>query len=216
MTGKKKNPLRKGIKSFFIAGIITILPLGLTIFVVIFLVNLLGNIAGRLLKYIPSLSIFPPYVITIIGFFTLIVVILFIGMITSSFIGRWLLKLTDRFFSNLPFVRSVYSSARQLTDTLFIDRSALKEVVLIEYPRKGIFTLAFITNEATWKIKKEKEITCVNVFVPTSPNPTSGFYLLIPEEDIIPTSLSIEWGFKIIVSGGIILPDKRSISVKHS
>ncbi len=211
---KNRRPLKKGIKSFFIAGIITILPLGLTIFVVIFLVNLLGNIAGRSLKYVPRLSTFPPYVITIIGFFTLIIVIFLIGMITSSFVGRWFLKLTDRFFSKLPFVRSVYSSARQLTDTLFIDRSALKQVVLIEYPRKGIYTLAFVTNDSLWKIHKGKEeADCINVFVPTSPNPTSGFYLLIPKDEIIPTELSIEWGFKIIVSGGIVLPEKRAIGV---
>ena len=210
---KKKRPLRKGLKSVFLAGIITILPLGFTVFVIIFLVNLLGNIAGRVLKYIPRLSTFPPYAITIIGFFTLIIVIFFIGMITSSFIGRWLLRLTDRFFSKLPLVRSVYSSARQLTDTLFIDRSALKEVVLIEYPRKGIYTLAFVTNETRWKIEKHGNLNCVNVFVPTSPNPTSGFFLIIPEDEIIKTNIPIEWGFKIIVSGGIVLPDDRSIHV---
>jgi len=211
---KKRTSLKKGIGSFFLAGIITILPLGLTVIVVIFLVNQLGNIAGRLLKHIPRLSTFPPYVITIIGFFTLLVVIFLIGMITSSFIGRWFLRLTDRFFCKLPFVRSVYSSARQLTDTLFVDRSALKQVVLIEYPRKGIYTLAFVTNEALWKIKiGRREKDCLNVFVPTSPNPTSGFYLLIPSDEITPTGLPIEWGFKIIVSGGIVLPDKRSIGV---
>jgi len=213
---QKKNPLRKGIRSIFLAGIITILPLGFTVFVVIFLVNLLGNITGRVLKYVPALSSLPTYVITIIGFFTLMVLIFLIGTVTSSFIGRWFIKLTDRFFSKLPFVRSVYSSARQLTDTLFIDRSALKEVVVIEYPRKGIYTLAFVTNDKTWEIKRRTKIICVNVFVPTSPNPTSGFYLLIPEKDIIPTGLPIEWGFKIIVSGGIVLPKERKIGARRS
>jgi uncharacterized membrane protein len=208
----QKNPLRKGFKSIFLAGVITILPLGLTIFVVIFLVNLLGNITGRVLKYVPWISALPPYVITIIGFFTLIIAIFIIGAITSSVIGRWLLRLADRFFSKLPLVRSVYSSARQLTDTLFIDRSALKEVVVIEYPRKGIYTLAFVTNEDTWEIKKRRTERCVNVFVPTSPNPTSGYYLLVPQKEIIPTGLPIEWGFKIIVSGGIVLPRERKIN----
>ncbi|OQX52932.1 MAG: hypothetical protein B5M53_07575 [Candidatus Cloacimonas sp. 4484_209] len=212
-----KNPVKKNIKSFFLTGIITILPLGLTVFVVIFLVNLFGNITGRLLKYIPTLSTFPPYVITLIGFFSLIVIIFIIGVITSSFIGKWFLRLTDRFFSKLPFIRSVYSSARQLTDTLFIDRSALKDVVLIEYPRKGIFTLGFVTNETKWEVGKGKsKKECINVFVPTSPNPTSGFYLIVPEEEIIPTGLPVEWGFKIIVSGGIVLPDKRNINVTYS
>lgn len=212
----QKNPLRKGFKSIFLAGIITILPLGFTIFVIIFLVNLLGNIAGRVLKYVPWISTLPPYVITIIGFFTLIIAIFLIGAITSSVIGRWFLRLAERFFSRLPFVRSVYSSARQLTDTLFIDRSALKEVVVIEYPRKGIYTLAFVTNEEVWEIKRRRSQRCVNVFVPTSPNPTSGFYLLVPEKDIIPTGLPIEWGFKIIVSGGIVLPPERKVIAKHS
>jgi len=209
---KKRSSPKKGIKSFFLAGIITILPLGLTIFVIIFLVNLLGNIAGRVLKYVPTLSTFPPYTITIIGFFILIVIIFFIGMITSSVIGRWFLRLTDRFFSRLPFIRSVYSSARQLTDALFIDRSAFKEVILIEYPRKSLFTLAFVTNETKWKVNKGGEKDCVNVFIPTSPNPTSGYYLIIPKEDIMHTKLSVEEGFKIIVSGGIVLPNDRSIS----
>jgi uncharacterized membrane protein len=208
----QKNPLRNRFKRIFLTGIITILPLGLTIFVVIFLVNLLGNIAGRVLKYVPWISTLPPYVITIIGFFTLIVAIFIIGAITSSVIGKGLLRLADRFFSKLPLVRSVYSSARQLTDTLFIDRSALKEVVVIEYPRKGIYTLAFVTNEDTWEIKKRRTERCVNVFVPTSPNPTSGYYLLVPEKEIIPTGLPIEWGFKIIVSGGIVLPRERKIN----
>ena len=152
-----KNPVKKNIKSFFLTGIITILPLGLTIFVVIFLVNLFGNITGRLLKYIPTLSTFPPYAITLIGFFSLIIIIFIIGVITSSFIGKWFLRITDRFFSKLPFIRSVYSSARQLTDTLFIDRSALKDVVLIEYPRKGIFTLGFVTNETKWEVGRENQ-----------------------------------------------------------
>lgn len=208
----QKNPLRKNLKSIFLTGVITILPLGLTIFVVIFLVNLLGNIAGRVLKYVPWISTLPPYAITVIGFFTLIVAIFIIGAVTSSFIGKWLLGLADRFFSKLPLIRSVYTSARQLTDTLFIDRSALKEVVVIEYPRKGIYTLAFVTNEDTWEIKKRSTEKCVNVFVPTSPNPTSGYYLLVPQKDIIPTGLPIEWGFKIIVSGGIVLPQQRKIS----
>jgi uncharacterized membrane protein len=206
-----KNPLRKGFRSIFLTGIITILPLGLTIFVVIFLVNLLGNITGRVLKYVPWISTLHPSVITIIGFFALIVIIFIVGAITSSFIGKWLLGLTDRFFSKLPLVRSVYSSARQLTDTLFVDRSALKQVVVIEYPRKGIYTLAFVTNEDVWEIKRGRTKKCVNVFVPTSPNPTSGYYLLVPEKDVIPTGLPIEWGFKIIVSGGIVLPKERKI-----
>jgi uncharacterized membrane protein len=154
-------------------------------------------------------------VITIIGFFTLIIVIFLIGAIARSVIGRWFLRLAERFFSKLPFIRSVYSSARQLTDTLFIDRSALKQVAVIEYPRKGIYTLAFVTNEEVWEIQKRKTERCVNVFVPTSPNPTSGFYLLVPEKDIIPTGLPIEWGFKIIVSGGIVLPAERKISAKR-
>jgi uncharacterized membrane protein len=211
---KKKNPLRKGVKSIFLTGIITILPLGLTIFVVVFLVRILGNFAGKALKYIPGFATLPDYALTTIGFFAFIIIIFIVGLITSSFVGKYVIRLTDKFFSKLPFVKSVYTSARQLTDTLFVDRSSLKRVIIIEYPRKGLYTMAFVTNDDKWVVNKEKN--CVNVFVPTSPNPTSGYYIMVPEDEIIQTDLSIEWGFKIIVSGGIILPDDRRIDAGHS
>ncbi len=197
------------IKKNFITGIVAILPITLTVFVVYFLIVKTGGLIGGVFKKITVLPPLPEFFYTFLGFISVIVLIYIIGVLTSSFLGRYIMRMFERFMERLPFVRGIYSAARKLTDTIFMDRSAFKRVVLVEYPRKGTYAMGFLTTQDTWEHKGKK---LYNVFIPTTPNPTSGYYLLVPEDELVITDIPIEEGLKIIVSSGIILPEKRRIN----
>ncbi len=197
-------------KRNFLAGIAAILPLGLTIFVIWFLVQKLGGLIGRYLIYLPHFEMVPEFVKSLIGLIILVILIYLIGVFASGYIGRVFVKLFNRVMERLPLIKGVYTAAKKLTDTIFIDRSAFSKVVIIHFPSKESRTIAFMTNEEKWQIGDE--YYC-NVFVPTVPNITTGFYLLYPVKDLIETDIPVDWGFRIAVSGGIILPENRKIDV---
>jgi uncharacterized membrane protein len=126
-------------------------------------------------------------------------------MITSGYLGRLALKSFNNILNKLPFFKSVYNAFQKMINTLFIDKSAFRKVVIITYPRKGSYAIGFITSEKPVILCGEEYL---NVFVPTVPNPTSGFYLLMKKNDVIETDMTIEEGFKIILSAGMIQPEK--------
>lgn len=197
------------MKRKFVTGLITTLPIGLTLFVIWFLVIKIGGILSAAFKLIPSLSRLPSPVISVIGFFALLILIYIIGVITSSYVGNKILKFTENLFTRVPLIRTLFISAKKFTDAIFMDRSAFKKAVLIEWPRKGVYTMAFMTNETSWEIEGN-EMT-VNLFMPTTPNPTSGFYIIMPRSQVIETNLSIDEALRTLISGGVILPGKRKV-----
>lgn len=199
--------MKRTVRSTFIMGIIAILPIGLTFVVVWFLIAKIGGFFSVIFKNAILFQSLPSYVISLIGFIFIVAIIYLIGIITSSYIGRHTLKFGERMIERLPFIRTIYTSARRFTNAVFLDKGAFRKVVLIEYPRKGTWTLAFMTNESTWKIDKEY----INVFVPTSPNPTSGFYIIYPKGEAKETDLSVDEAFRTIISGGVILPENRNV-----
>lgn len=195
-----------GFRKNFITGLIAILPIALTVLVVWFFIRKVGDIFGHTIRQIPGLEFLPDFVNGLLGLFAMIILIYVIGLITSSFVGRQLLRAGEMLFSRLPLVRSVYTSARQLTETLFVGRTAFRKVVLVEFPRPGLLGIGFVTSDRKWKIGDDPPRYAVNVFLPTCPNPTSGWYLLVPEDELIPTSMTVEWGMKVVISGGMVLP----------
>jgi len=195
------------IKRHFITGLVAILPLGLTVGVIWFLIQKIGGFFG---KYFTQISLFRDIskpLSSLLGFIAVIIGIYLIGFITSSFIGRWALNTLDKIMTKLPFVKGLYNATRQLVNAIMIDHSAFSKVVIIKYPWENTYTLAFLTSKDKWKIGGKEYF---NVFLPTSPNPTSGYYLIYPASEIIETELSIQDGFKIITSGGVILPNMRN------
>lgn len=198
------------MKKKFITGIIAILPIGLTLFVIWFLVIKIGGILSVVFKAIPLLSQLPSPIISVIGFLALLLLIYIIGVITSSYIGNKILKYTENLFARVPLIRTLLISARKFTDAIFMDKSAFKKAVLIEWPRKGTYTIAFMTNETSWEIDGEQGN--VNLFMPTTPNPTTGFYIIIPRSQVIETNLSIDEAIRALISGGVVLPEKRKIT----
>ncbi|HID92904.1 MAG TPA: DUF502 domain-containing protein [bacterium (Candidatus Stahlbacteria)] len=197
------------MKARFLAGIAALLPIGLTVFVVWFLVTKLGRIIGSLFAKVPLLRQFPSPIISLIGLGTLVVFVYIIGAITSSYIGKRLFRVGERFLERVPIIRPLYTALRQFTQAIFLERSAFKKVVLVEYPRKGVYTIAFVTNETGWQIKKDHDY--INLFVPTAPNPTSGYYVILPREETIPVDLTIDEALKTIVSGGVIIPKGKDV-----
>jgi uncharacterized membrane protein len=195
------------MKRKFITGLVAILPIGLTLFVFQFLVLRIGGLLKVAFKHIPQLSLLPSPIISIIGFLTIILLIYMIGVATSGYVGNRILKFAENLMSKVPIIRILYIAVRRFTNAIFIDKSAFKKAILIEYPRKGIFTLAFMTNESSWNI--DGEGANISLFVPTTPNPTSGFYLVVPRSEVRETNLTIDEALRTIISGGVILPDHR-------
>lgn len=197
---KFKSNLRSG----FVTGLIAILPLSLTIYVTWFLIRVLGHIFGNLLEKFPYLKALPDAVITILGLVLLVLLIYLIGLFTSNVLGKRALGFGEKLLMRIPFIRGVYGTSRQLTDTFLIDKAAFRRVVLVEWPRKGIYTLGFVTSDLRWPMENGEY--ALNVFFANTPNPTGGRLYHIPEREVIPTNLSVEWALKMTISGGIVSP----------
>jgi uncharacterized membrane protein len=194
------------IKRHFITGLVAILPIVLTAGVIWFLIQKIGGFFGRYFTEISMFSNISKPLSSLLGFIAVIIGIYIIGFLTSSFTGRWFINTLDKIMAKLPFVKGLYNAIRQLVNAIMIDHSAFSKVVIIKYPWKNTYTLAFLTSEDKWEIGGKKYF---NVFLPTSPNPTSGYYLIYPASEVIETKISIQDGFKIITSGGVILPKTR-------
>ncbi len=194
------------IKRHFITGLVAILPLALTAGVIWFLIQKIGGFFGKYFTEISLFSNISKPLSSLLGFIAVIIGIYIIGFLTSSFMGRWFINTLDKIMTKLPFVKGLYNAIRQLVNAIMIDHSAFSKVVIIKYPWENTYTLAFLTSEDKWEINGKEYF---NVFLPTSPNPTSGYYLIYPASQVIETKISIQDGFKIITSGGVILPKTR-------
>ncbi|MEO0096601.1 MAG: DUF502 domain-containing protein [candidate division WOR-3 bacterium] len=194
----------KTLRRYFIAGLVLIIPLGLTIFIFWFLITKLGGFLTPLFKIFSFLKELPEEILTILGFILFLLLVLLIGALTSGFLGKWLFGLLEDLILRLPLVREIYNSARQLTNAVFVDRKSLKKVVAIEYPRKGIFTIGFIMNEEKI-LSQDKKREFYLIYLPTTPNPTSGWLIMVSQEEIHQLNLTIDEGLKLIVSGGIVI-----------
>ena len=159
-------------------------------------------------RYLPETYL--PFAIPGLGLLIVVVGLTFIGALTASLLGRYFLHLSDHMMVRMPVVRSIYSATKQIFETVLSSQGkAFRSVVLIEYPRPGIWTLGFLTGASLDELRHHAGRDLVNVFVPTTPNPTSGFLLFLPREDVIEMAMTVEEGIKMIVSGGIVTPPDR-------
>lgn len=190
----------KLIRSYILAGLIVWLPILLTIFVIQFIVRLFDS----------SMAFLPDdYQINIPGFgviFSLVILIL-TGLIATNVFGQYLVKWSELLLERIPFVSSVYKASKQLIQTLFSNNSqAFRKAVLIEYPRKGLWTIAFQTGAAIPEIANHTGDDLISIFVPTTPNPTGGFFLMVSKNEIIELDVSVDAAFKLIISLGVMQP----------
>jgi len=199
---KKKRSILVNFRNYFIAGVVVLIPLGITIYFTLFLINISSKILPKELNPNHYLPYDIPGVEIIISIF----LITFIGWLSLSFIGKKLLEIFNNILKRIPFLRTVYSAIVQMIETFTKREEGKKNVVLVEYPRKGSWAVGFATKDNTGEITDKTKKNLVNVFIPTTPNPTSGFLLMFPKEEIIYLDMTFEEASKFIVSAGTSNP----------
>lgn len=193
------------LRRYFLAGLATILPVGLSAFVLWFMISRVGSLVEPLLARHVWLSRLPEWLVTVVGFVLVVVVILAVGALASSLIGRWLMGWFDRLMRQMPFIKGIYTSTQQLTDAVFVKRSSLRKTVIAEYPRRGLLAVGFLTTDEQIELPDGR--TGVFVYFPTTPNPTSGWLAIIPEDELTETGMTTDEGLKLVVSGGVVKPE---------
>jgi len=198
----KKKSFALKIRNFFFTGVIVLIPIGFTLYLSKFLINFSTTLVP------PGLNpnTYLPYSIPGIEIILTIIFITVVGGLSLTFIGKKFLQIIDDLFKRMPILRTIYSAIGQMTDSFREQEGNKKSVVLVEYPRKGSWAVGFATKENTGEIKTKTNINLVNVFVPTTPNPTSGFLLMIPKNDLIYLDMTFEEASKFIVSAGTSKP----------
>ena len=194
----KKRSIFSRIRNNFIAGVVVLIPIGITIYLTLFLIS----ISSKVLPKEINPNHYLPYNIPGLEILIAIIIISLIGWLSLSFLGRRLLKAFDKVLQKIPILRTIYSAIVQMTETFAKTNKGKKNVVLVEYPRKGSWAVGFATKENEGEISNKTNKKLINVFVPTTPNPTSGFLLMFPKEDVIYLDLSFEEASKFIVSAG--------------
>tara|TARA_Y100000590_G_scaffold272172_1_gene305588 strand:+ start:6330 stop:6944 length:615 start_codon:yes stop_codon:yes gene_type:complete len=202
-TKEKKRSILLKFRNYFITGIVVLIPIGITIYLTIFVIS----ISSKVLPKEINPNHYLPYNIPGLEILITIFLITFIGWLSLSFLGKKLLSVFNNLLKRIPILRTIYSAIGQMTETFTKNDNKKKNVVLVEYPRKGCWAVGFATKENTGEIKNKTKTDLINVFVPTTPNPTSGFLLMFPKSEVIYLDLTFEEASKFIVSAGTSNPN---------
>ena len=200
---QKKRSIFTKIRNYFIAGVVVLIPIGITAYLTIFITSVFSKILPKEIN--PNHYL--PYNIPGLEIIITLFLITFIGWLSLSFIGKRLLNLFNTVLKRIPILRTIYSAILQMTETFTKTDNQKKNVVLVEYPRKGTWAVGFATKENSGEITDKLNRKLINVFVPTTPNPTSGFLLMFPKEEVVYLDLSFEEASKFIVSAGTSNPN---------
>ena len=195
---QKKRSIFIKFRNYFITGVVVLIPIGITVYLTLFIVKVSSKILPKELNPNHYLPYYIPGVEIIIS----IILITFIGWLSLSILGRRLLKIFEDILKRIPILRTIYSAITQMIETFTKSEGNVKNVVLVEYPRKGSWAVGFATKENTAGIGDKIKQNLVNVFIPTTPNPTSGFLLMFPKEEVIYLDITFEQASKFIVSAG--------------
>ncbi len=206
---KVKIRLRDSLRRYFLSGLLVFLPVAITLWFLGWVIELLDSVLDVLPAQLHPNS-YLPFAIPRLGAVVTVVLILLLGFLTKGVATRRFLAAWDNIFVQIPIFRGVYTAVKKLVQTFLGPSHANRQVVMIEYPRKGIYTVGFAMGRAWHELERKNEMPLVNVFVPTTPNPTSGFYLLVPPDDVSPINMSMEEALKLITSGGLIMPDDKN------
>lgn len=202
------------MKKYIITGLLVWLPLAITIWVLMWVLSLIDGVFAWLLTATQTLlpislhtSIESLRSIPGLGLLVLITALLLTGLFVANIFGQWWFRQQDRVLSKTPIVRSIYSSVKQVSDTLFSSSgNAFREAVLVQYPRQGLWTIAFVTGKPTGEVAEKLQTEHVSLYVPTTPNPTSGFFLMVARTEVIPLRMSVDAALKHIISMGVVAP----------
>ena len=198
MTKPNKKSFFAKLRNNFIAGVVVLIPIGITLYLTVFIIKISGKIIPQKINPNNYLPFDIPGLEILIALF----LITFVGWLSLSFIGKKFFEIFNIFLKKIPILRTIYSAIGQMTETFTKTDNNNRSVVLLEYPRKGIWVVGFATKENKGSIKEKVKEDLVNIFVPTTPNPTSGFLLMLPKKDLIYLDVSFEQASKFIVSAG--------------
>ena len=202
---KKKKSFALRIRNYFFTGVVVLIPIGFTLYLSKFLIN----VSAKLIPIGLNPNSYLPYSIPGLEIFLTVIFITIIGGLSLSFLGRKFLQIIDDLFKRIPILRTIYSAIGQMTESFTNQDGGKKGVVLIEYPRKGTWAVGFSTKENKGEIKNKTNRDLINVFVPTTPNPTSGFLLMFPKDEVIFLDMTFEEASKFIVSAGTSNPKSK-------
>ena len=207
------KPLLKHLRTKIFAGILVILPIGITFLVLKFVFNLLDNILGPLMPHIPVYLFYRIFNLPGLGVVAFFFLLYLVGVVATNVLGRQMVHWTDRLMTNIPVVKNIYRSSKQLSDAFSASRKgAFRQAVFVEFPQEGNFVLGFVTNEL---IDLDRQ-TKVTVFIPTTFVPPAGFLLFLPKEKVLPSQMSIEEAIKSIMSVGIVTPPTLPVSLSNA
>lgn len=207
--------LKQDLKNDLIAGLLVVIPLATTIWLSISIANWVIDLLTRVPKRLNPFVDLDPFLTDVInlgvGLTVPLMIIMLIGLMARNFVGRWLLDVGEQILQSIPFAGSVYKTLQQILESLFKDsKSKFRGVVMVEYPRPGVWSIGFITGTLSEQIQCHLSKPMLSIFIPTTPNPTSGWYAIIPEDEVIILSVSVEDAFKVLISGGIVSPEQSN------
>lgn len=203
---------KKKLKRIFVTGLAVVVPAGLTLYILSFIIGVMDS----LLQVIPT-HYQPDQLLGVhipgLGVIVTVALIFISGLVTASYFGNRMVRFGEGLVGKIPFVRSIYQAIKRIADSLFMDKTrSFKKVVLVEYPRKGIFSVGFVTGTPNGDIQKklDQKEPCVGVFMPLALTPTTGFFIMVPRSELVEISMTVEEAFTLIISAGIVTPSDRS------
>lgn len=208
------------MKKYIITGLLVWLPLAITVWVLLWVLGLITGVFEALLSALQAVAPLSLHNnlealrhVPGLGVLILVVALLLTGVFVANIFGQWWLRQWDRLLSNIPIVKSIYNSVKQVSDTLFSSSgNAFREAVLVQYPREGSWTIAFVTGRPGGEVAEALPGEHVSLYVPTTPNPTSGFFLMMPRESVRPLAMSVDEALKYIISMGVVAPASPAVA----
>lgn len=194
------------LRRYLVAGLLVWVPLGVTLLIVAFLVDVMDQTLLLLPGSLQPEQLFG-FRIPGLGLVLTAIVVLLTGMIVTNLFGKQLFTVGERILQRIPVVRSIYASVKQVTESMFSTGKSFRKVVLVEYPRRGMWSLAFQTGTGAEEIRDKTGQEIVNIFIPTTPNPTSGFFLMLPRQDVLELDMTVDQGLKLLLSVGVVVPE---------
>jgi len=207
--------VRDRLRTYFIAGVLITGPILLTFYLAWLFIHGVDQIVAALVPDHYNPETYLPFNIPGLGLLAAIASLTLIGALTANVLGRFFLGLGERILSRMPVIRGLYGAVKQIFETVLAKQSStFREVVMVEYPRRDCWTLAFVTARPEGEIKDLAPADSIGLYVPTTPNPTSGFLLYVPRKDVIPLAMTVEEGIKLVISGGIVTPTDRRLNAR--
>ncbi|PHZ83833.1 DUF502 domain-containing protein [Paremcibacter congregatus] len=200
------------VRTYFITGLVVASPVGITIYIALAFIDLIDRNIKPLIPAVYNPDTYLPFPLPGIGLVFLFLLLTLLGFLAANFMGRTLIRIGEKILNRMPVVRSVYNTLKQIFETVISEnKGSFQEVVLVEYPRKGLWAIAFISGDNTGEIQSKLPEDVINVFLPTTPNPTSGFLLFVPKKDIIILNMTPDQGAKYVISAGLVDPSSLPI-----